>query len=135
MPQNLYGHHLSFQFYCTDIHSPRLNVWGIFLIAPFPFFALVHAFFPTIPPCLNNFHDPAICFASRVWGMSTECGETCLDVKTLAHSTSKALPLFYFSLGCAARCCLTHCMFPLEVLVTCFLFPLLPALIILHIHI
>lgn len=62
------------------------------------------------------------------------CGETCLDAKTLAHSTSKTLPLFYFSLGCVARCCLTHCMFSLEVLVTCFLFPLLPALIILHIH-
>lgn len=89
-----------------------MNVLGVFLIIPLtiivPLFALVHPFIPTIPPCLNNFHDLAVCFASpsclhpsclgdeyRV----CSCGETSLDVKTLAHSTSKSLPLFYFSLG------------------------------------
>lgn len=70
---------------------------------PFPLFAPVHPFIPTTPACLNNFHDPAIFFVSPVWGMSTEervcsSGETCLDVKTLAHTTAKSLHSFFFPL-------------------------------------
>lgn len=63
---------------------------------PFPLFALVHPFIPTIPACLNNFHDSAIFFASSVWEVSTEgracsSGEICLHVKTLVHNTGKSL--------------------------------------------
>lgn len=69
---------------------------------PFPLFALVHPFIPTTSACLNNFHDPlfTIYFTSRVWGMSIErrvcsSGETCLDVKPLAHNTAKSLHSFF----------------------------------------
>lgn len=50
---------------------------------PFPLFALVYPFFPTTLPRLNNFHDAAICFASPVWGMSTECVAVVTHVWTL----------------------------------------------------
>ena len=69
---------------------------------PFP---LVHPFVPTTPACLKKFHDPAIFFASPVWGTSIEgrvcrSGETCLDVKTLAHNTAKSLRLIFFPWLC-----------------------------------